>query len=390
MSKLFVQQPLQQRATLVLYLGTVALALIALAATHFAARTALAAQRDTVVLLDLAREQQALAQRIAYLVPRAAEGDHASEFQRGQAAARFGRTHDLLRRGDAALGVSAASAAAFQALYTEGDHPLAADVQGFLDRVRATESGRPQDQKAGEGPDAIARFAGESFPNGLDTIVKAYLRSNAAEADTLGVIERVLSGLVLLALMIQGITVARPLWRRLGLHDEEFTAIGMTDPVTGALTAQSFAKRAVAEIRRARRYRRPVSVLVIATEFSSGTTDPRAMRSLHDSLSEMLRPSDFVGIDDAGVFSVVLPETDLYAVELAGHRILRELDKRPLIADGQSAAVDVRIGAAQVRADEEFPDEPLARAIASLREARAKGGDRVAVSPLRRPLSTGA
>ncbi|MBX9932559.1 MAG: diguanylate cyclase [Methylobacterium sp.] len=381
MSKLFAQRPLQQRRTLVLYLGTVVVAVAATIAMCFVAAAALSARRDATILVDLLREQQALAQRINYLFARAAEGDRASEFRRGQVTNRFARTHEQLRLAEEGLGVSTGSARAFQAVYAGGDRSLAADVQAFLNRIRLEEDdGRPKVQGA-DGSRAIAQFAGETFPNGLDPIVKAYLRTNGAKVDVLRWSGLALGALVLLALLTQGFVIAWPMWRRLGIHDEEAAAIDVTDPLTGALTAQSFAKRAVAEIRRARRYRRPVSVMTVATELPSGTDASMALRDVYAELSETLRPSDFVGVGEGGVFSVVLPETDLYAAELAGYRILRELDRRQITLNGH--AITVGVGVAQIRADEALPDDPLARAIASMRQARAKGGDRVGVSPMR-------
>ncbi|KQP61464.1 hypothetical protein ASG40_01930 [Methylobacterium sp. Leaf399] len=377
------QRPLRQRQTLLVYLGTVALAVVALAAMHVATATALATRRDAVVLLDLVREQQAQAQRIAYLAARAATGDTASEFQGGQLVTRFARTHEQLRQADRALGVSPASAEAFQALYAAGERPLVGQVQEFLTQVRSAEDGARQDPNKADRLSAIARFAGETFPSGLDPVVKAYQRSVAARADSLEWTALGLGAVVLVALLTQGLAVARPTWRRLGAHDEAFTALGATDPAGGALSAQSFARRAVAEIRRARRYRRPVSVLAIATGTSGEATDGAVLRTLYGELSETLRPSDIVGMHETGVFSLVLPETDLEAAELAGHRILRVLDGRSMPVDGRVVTVAVRIGVAQIRADEAVPDEALGRAMAALRDARAGGGDRVAVGATR-------
>lgn len=385
MSRLSEQRPLQQRATLALYLGTAAVAILSMGAAHFADAAALTAQHDTLALLDLVREQQGLAQRITVLSARGTEGDPASEFQRGQITHRFARNHDSLRQAVPEFGVSASTAAAFRALYAEGDRPLATDVQTFLDLVRASDTGAQKD-RGGEAR-MIAEFAGETFPSRLDALAKAFLRTNTGRVDTLRLTGTVLTGLGLFSLLVQGLSVAWPLWRRLGRHDETVTAIGITDPVTGALTAQSFATLAVGEIRRARRYRRPVSVMTIATTLPMGTIDAQVLRTLYGHLSETLRPSDLIGFSDGGSFSVILPETDVYAAELAGQRILRELDRRPISVHGQEAGVEVRIGAAQVRADEGSPDVPLARAAAALQEARSTGGDRVALSAQREPRS---
>jgi hypothetical protein len=385
MSRLSEQRPLQQRATLALYLGTAAVAILSMGAAHFADAAALTAQHDTLALLDLVREQQRLAQRITVLSARGTEGDPASEFQRVQITHRFARNHDSLRQAVPEFGVSASTAAAFRALYAEGDRPLATDVQTFLNLVRASDTGAQKD-RGGEAR-MIAEFAGETFPSRLDALAKAFLRTNTGRVDTLRLTGTVLTGLGLFSLLVQGLSVAWPLWRRLGRHDETVTVIGITDPVTGALTAQSFATLAVGEIRRARRYRRPVSVMTIATTLPMGTIDAQVLRTLYGHLSETLRPSDLIGFSDGGSFSVILPETDVYAAELAGQRILRELDRRPISVHGQEAGVEVRIGAAQVRADEGSPDVPLARAAAALQEARSTGGDRVALSAQREPRS---
>ena len=89
-----------------------------------------------------------------------------------------------MRHADPALGVSPASAAAFRAIYAEGEHPLAADVQGVLDRIQVAEGGASRDRPGGE-TQALADFAGGTFPSRLDTLTKTYIRANAARADAL-------------------------------------------------------------------------------------------------------------------------------------------------------------------------------------------------------------
>ena len=342
MSKLSEQRPLQQRTTLAVYLGTAAVAVLTLGAAHLADAAALTAQRDTLALLDLVREQQGLAQRITFLSARGIEGDPALDFQRGQLTHRFARNHDALRQAVPELGVSASSAAAFRALYAEGNRPLATQVQTFLDRVRTADTGAPKD-RSGEAR-MIAEFAGETFPNRLDALAKAFLRTNTGRVDALRMTGTVLAGLSRLSLLVQGLSVAWPLWRRLE------------------------------RMRSAR-------------EQEALTIDAQVLRTLYGHRSETLRPSDLIGLHDGGSFSVILPETDLYAAELAGQRILREFDLRPIWVHGQAVIADVRIGVAQVRTDESSPEVPLARAAAALREARSAGGDRVALSAQREPRS---
>lgn len=387
MVRLFVRRPLQRRGFLIIHLAVAAVIILAMAALRFAIAGAVDAQRDAITLVELARDQQALAQRIAYLVDREAEGDRASEFQGGQATDRFRRTHEQMRRADPALGVSPASAAAFQALYTGGDRPLATTVDEVLALLRAAEDGASRNPKAADLDQAVARFAGETLPYALDPIVKATLRANAARIDAYGWTYTLLCALIMLALLVESLAVAWPMSHRIGRFEKKLDAIDAMDPGTGALTAESFAHRSLLEIRRARRYRRPVSVLTIATE---GPSDGSALRHLYDDLAETLRPSDFVGISDDGVFSVLLTETDLYAAELAAHRILREIGKRRVAAEGGARPVGVSIGVAQARSNEAFPEEPLARAMACLRQARPGEGGRVAVSPMRHPASTPA
>ena len=152
MSKFSARRLLQQRSTLASYAGTIALAIIAVIAMQFVIAAAQITQGDATVLVDLLREQQNRAHRIASFVASAAEGNQAWDLQRQQVTNRFARTHEHLRQANEALGVSKASAAAFQALYAEGERPLAADVEEFLARTRAFEGSAPQDRKRGRWP----------------------------------------------------------------------------------------------------------------------------------------------------------------------------------------------------------------------------------------------
>ena len=143
--------------------------------------------------------------------------------------------------------------------------------------------------------------------------------------------------------------------------------IALVDPLTGAANVKAFDARIEQEWKRARRYDRPLGVMMIDLDRFKAVNDKnghaagnRVLVELTQQLSRRFRESDLVARVGGDEFSVLCPETTLSA--LVGLREELELKLPPLIGFD----VGVSIGIAQMREEDQGPHEALERADASM------------------------
>ncbi len=113
------------------------------------------------------------------------------------------------------------------------------------------------------------------------------------------------------------------------------------DPVTGLPDAQAFSGIMGREVERARRYRRPVSLVLIDVDGFRGINDragqaggDAVLKEIGDRLSERVRTHDLVGRTGGDEFAWLLPETDERAAHDAAARLRRALAERPFPGAG--------------------------------------------------------
>ncbi len=117
----------------------------------------------------------------------------------------------------------------------------------------------------------------------------------------------------------------------------------VTDAVTGLPNRQHFADTLEAEIRRVRRYKRHMSVAVLAIdryreideEFGHNVGDA-VLSSVASCLTSTLRQTDFIGRVDDDAFGVLLPET-------ARHEALIAMDRVNTAVDDLNASGDLPV-----------------------------------------------
>lgn len=161
-----------------------------------------------------------------------------------------------------------------------------------------------------------------------------------------------------------------------------------TDALTGLSNRRYFLAQAEQELRRARRFSREMSVMMIDLDHFKSVNDTYGhatgdiiLQGFVKRAQESLRQSDALGRLGGEEFAVLLPETDLGAATEVAERLRQNVADRAFIA-GTTTAIQssVSVGVAQLEARDGTIDDLLNRADEALYRAKNQGRNRVEVA----------
>ena len=156
------------------------------------------------------------------------------------------------------------------------------------------------------------------------------------------------------------------------------------DSLTGISNRRYFMVQAESEMRRARRFGRDLSVMMIDLDHFKPIND-RLGHATGDAVLagvvkvalESLRQSDVMGRLGGEEFAVILPETGLAAAVDAANRLRQFIAKGPVIALKTAVTCTASVGVAQMKDEDGSIDDLLHRADEALYRAKEQGRDRV-------------
>ena len=169
--------------------------------------------------------------------------------------------------------------------------------------------------------------------------------------------------------------------------ERELTRQATTDPLTGLLNRRSFFDQAADEVARARRYGRPLAVLMCDIDRFKAVNDrhghgvgDEVLVAVSARCQAALRQSDRLARLGGEEFAVLLPESDITGARRTGERLRRLIAEQPCETSIGPLAVTVSIGCAILEGDDDGVDAVLARADAALYRAKRQGRNRVATA----------
>ncbi|MGB9152039.1 MAG: diguanylate cyclase [Alphaproteobacteria bacterium] len=157
-----------------------------------------------------------------------------------------------------------------------------------------------------------------------------------------------------------------------------------TDALTGVSNRRYFHDQAEQEVRRARRFARDMTVMMIDIDnfklindtYGHATGDTVIQSVVKRSL-ESLRQSDSLGRIGGEEFAVLLPETAVEATREVAERLRVHIQEKPIIAGPHVITCTVSVGIAQLSAQDNNIDQLLSRADTALYAAKHNGRNRV-------------
>jgi diguanylate cyclase (GGDEF)-like protein/PAS domain S-box-containing protein len=164
----------------------------------------------------------------------------------------------------------------------------------------------------------------------------------------------------------------------------ELTRQASTDSLTGLANRRSFMALAEQEIRRAQRFERPFSVMMLDVDHFKAINDryghavgDAVLQGIAKRSPESLRQSDQIARLGGEEFAVAMPETNLEAAVRAAERLREHLAERPVIASGKAVPCTISIGVAEMQPGDVSIDDLLRRADEALYCAKKNGRNRV-------------
>lgn len=135
------------------------------------------------------------------------------------------------------------------------------------------------------------------------------------------------------------------------LAEQQLKEMATTDPLTELFNRRRFMELAEQEFAKAKRYHRPLSMLMMDLDLFKNVNDTYGhdvgdvvLQSIALTASEQLRDTDVIGRIGGEEFAVILPETDMdHAVEVA-ERIRRSIENNPPVTPAGSLKITVSIG----------------------------------------------
>lgn len=172
--------------------------------------------------------------------------------------------------------------------------------------------------------------------------------------------------------------------RELEEANRRLEELAYTDPLTGTLNRRSFMEGATREVERARRYQRPLSVVMFDLDHFKSLNDTYGhlagddvLRTVVSRSRQVLRDSDILGRYGGEEFAILLPETPRDLAGQVAERLRQAIAAQPMIADGIAVAVTVSLGVSELDPAEDAIGNTLRRADDAMYDAKESGRNRV-------------
>ena len=165
-------------------------------------------------------------------------------------------------------------------------------------------------------------------------------------------------------------------------HDEIYR-LSTIDALTQVFNRRYFQETLTRELSRARRYDRPLALLLFDIDFFKRVNDTyghRAgdlvLRRIAELVQQRARKVDVVARYGGEEFAVILPEVDTSGGRQFAEKIRRMVEEEPFAFEGQTIQCTISAGVAELTASMANAEELVGRADARLYRAKETGRNR--------------
>ena len=192
--------------------------------------------------------------------------------------------------------------------------------------------------------------------------------------------------------LVKEITIRKQTEAALRKSEEAFKILAITDPLTGLYNKRHFNQLAEAEIRRALRYTRPLTVMMFDIDFFKRVNDTyghtsgdMVLKLVAKTTKEMLRATDIPARYGGEEFVVLLPETPAAVAATVAERLRRRIEdvttqteKGPITITASFGVSDY-LGETNSKPNERILSEFISKADQALYASKNAGRNKVTV-----------
>lgn len=168
---------------------------------------------------------------------------------------------------------------------------------------------------------------------------------------------------------------------------EDIEKLALLDTLTELYNSRTFMKEVKDELKRAKRYKRPVSLCMVAVDgfrdiqrsYGALTSDA-VLKVIGGVLRGAIRDVDIPARYSADEFAIILPETNASGAAIVAERIRNRVASHGITHNWHNLKVTTSIGVAAFPTHAREHDELMARSVQALELAQQKGGDQVITS----------
>ncbi len=164
---------------------------------------------------------------------------------------------------------------------------------------------------------------------------------------------------------------------------DELERLALMDTLTELYNSRTFLKELKDELKRAKRYKRPVSLCMvsidglkeIARNYGALTSDA-VLKVVANVISGCIRDVDVAARYSADEYAIILPETNASGAAIVAERLRQRVGTQGITHNWHNLKVTASVGLASFPAHAREHDELIARAVQALELAIQRGGDR--------------
>ncbi|TYC90703.1 diguanylate cyclase [Novosphingobium sp. BW1] len=339
----------------------VALGLIALLSivSHFVLTETLRANEGGAAIINMSGRQRMLSQRISALADDLHRGDEEVREPLVTAVRQFADAHRVLAGlASRQEGATVAERRLYDIYYGPGEIDRLA--RRFLDAAEA-EVALPQEGHGPAAADEIGNLRNLSILSrgpllaGLEEVVAIHQSVSEVRAQQMERIQWGILAIVLLTLAFEVLFIFRPMVRRISEYVGQLLDLADHDYLTGVLNRRAFTALAEAEIQRARRHDRPMSLLLLdvdrfkqVNDFHGHLAGDEVLCGVAQILDMQGRREDLVGRIGGEEFAILLPETSLAGAIDVADRVRETVAGEPFMAAGKALSITLSVGVTEV------------------------------------------
>ncbi|MBN9394491.1 MAG: GGDEF domain-containing protein [Candidatus Melainabacteria bacterium] len=165
---------------------------------------------------------------------------------------------------------------------------------------------------------------------------------------------------------------------------EEMERMSLLDPVTELYNQRSFLRKLEYELRRAKRYKRPLSLMVLAVDnfaqlqrqYGQMIVD-EVMKASARITNACIRDVDIAGRCDSTFIGIIFPETYSSRAMVVAERVRDRIKTEPINSELRHLRVTVSIGVVSFPTHARDEIDLMHKAVDFMTQAATEGGDRI-------------